>query len=250
MSIYLKSEKEIIKIKKACAIWKKVRETLIKNTKPNVSLKFLDNLANEVITKNNATASFHNYQGFPGYICISVNQELIHGIASDYRLKKNDLVTFDVGVTYDGYYCDAAFSVIVEPSDNQEAIKINEATKKALDEAIKIIKPGITVNDIAKKIYQVANETGYQVVKDFAGHGCGNYLHEDPLIFNYPTPKGNTRLIEDMIICIEPMFMTESDQYIIDSKNQWTVSSANKKLTCHWEHMVLITSDGCEVLTK
>ena len=246
--IYLKNEKDIQGIRLAAAIWKKVKAALIKATKPGVSTKKLDKIAADVIYENKATPSFYKYEGFPGYICISVNEQLIHGIAGEYILKKSDMITYDIGVTYKGYVCDAAFSVVLDKT-NKEALDIQDATLECLEEGIKQVIPGNRIGDISYAIQQTATRHGYQLIKDFGGHGCGLHVHEDPIILNYGMPHSGIKIVKGMVLCIEPMLMIDSDEYEVDTSNHWTVSSANKKLTCHEEHMVVVTEDGCEVLT-
>lgn len=246
--VIIKSKEDIECIKEAAAIWKKVRFAMYENAKPGVSLKYLDELANEIIVANNATAAFHNYLNFPGYICISVNECVIHGVPTEYILKDGDMVTFDVGVKYKNHYCDAAYTIII--NENVEAQKISDVCYQALNQAIEIIKPKITTHQISQTIQKYVEKNGYYVIRDFAGHGCGNQIHEDPLIPNYKSIfYPNVSLEENMVICIEPMILTKSNAYYIDSLDQWSVKSKNHLLTCHWEHMILITKDGCEVLT-
>lgn len=246
--IYLKSSQDIEGIKKAAEIWKKVKQALIKATKPGVSTKKLDKIAADVIYENNATPSFYKYDGFPGYICISVNEQLIHGIASDYVLKNSDMITYDIGVTYKGYVCDAAFSIVLDETNN-EAINIHLATKECLANAIAQVKPGNRIGDIAHAIEATACSHGYEVIKDYGGHGCGLFVHEDPIILNYGLAHTGIKIKSGMVLCIEPMLMIDSDEYVVDPINHWTVSAKNHKLTCHEEHMVAVTDDGCIVLT-
>lgn len=246
--IYLKTEKDIVGITKACNIWKKVKAELKKQTKPGISTKQLDKIAADVIAANGATASFYQYEGFPGHICISVNEQLIHGIPNDYILKKSDIVTFDIGVTFEGYVCDAAFSIVLD-TNNTEALEIQEATLDCLRNAINLIKAGARIGDISYAIQETAYYHGYQVIKDYGGHGCGLKVHEDPIILNYGQPNTGLKLKAGMVICIEPMLMTDSDEYVVDAQNHWTVSAKNGKLTCHEEHMVLVTDLGFQVLT-
>lgn len=246
--IYIKSQKDIEGIKLACAIWKKVRAKLIKETKPGVSTKKLDKIAADVIYQNKATPSFYKHEGFPGYICISVNDQIIHGVASDYVLKKSDIITFDIGVTYKGYICDAAFSIVLDEA-NIEARNIQLATLDCLKAGIEAIKPYGYVGDISAAIEAMAIARGYVVIRNYAGHGCGLHVHEDPLILNYGTAGTGPRLRPGMVICIEPMLLIDNPDVKVDPKNNWTVSSVNGKLTCHEEHMVLITETGVEVLT-
>lgn len=248
--IYLKSSDDIAKIKQACSIWKKVRAVLIEATKPGVSLITLDKLANKIATENDASCSFYKYAEFPKHICISVNDQLIHGIPNNYVIKENDLITFDVGITYQNHVCDAAFSLVVSPANNAKANKINRVTKLALDEALKLIKPDNYIGDISAKIYEIASTHGYDVIRDYGGHGCGNHVHEDPMILCFGKPHSGVKIRKNMVLCIEPMLLTNTHGYYIDPKNHWTVYSDNHELTCHWEHMVLVTDQGCEILTE
>ena len=248
--IYIKNQYEIEMIRQAAEIWKKIRAVLSKEAKQGVSLSYLDNLANDIAINSNATMSFYRYGDFPGHICISVNDQLIHGVPNDYILQNGDLVTFDVGVTYQSYVCDAAYSIIVGgKNQNPKALKIYDATVDCLSKAIEQIKPGNYVGDIESAIYTTAKDHGYEVIKDFTGHGCGIKLHEDPIIRCFGIIKTGPILRPGMTLCIEPMLLTKSDQYYIDKKNHWTVIAKNHELTCHEEHMVLVTEDGCEILT-
>ncbi|MCF0217539.1 MAG: type I methionyl aminopeptidase [Malacoplasma sp.] len=245
--IILKSKFEIEQIKKACQVWKIVKRELIKNSVVNKSLIELDKIAYETTIANNCKAPFYQYNGFSGYNCISVNEIIIHNIPNNYKLKNGDLVTYDVGIEYEGYICDAAFSLVI--GANAAAEKINQVCYQSLMAGIAQIKPNNRVGDISAAIQNVVESNGYFLLKNFGGHGCGRFLHEDPMILNYGKPHTGPVLKPNMVLCIEPMIMTESDAYYID-KNKWSVIAKNKKLTCHWEHMVLVTNDGCEILTE
>lgn len=247
--IQLKSEDDIKYIKLAAKIWKEVRDKLIANTKSGVTTKQLDIIAKDYIEQHDATCTFHKYNGFPGYICISVNDQLIHGIGSNYALKPGDLITFDIGVTYHKHVCDSAVSLVVPGKDNPTAEKINQATLQCLNESIKEAVIGNYIGDISNKIEVVATQNGYEVVRDFTGHGCGNQLHEDPSIPCYGKKHTGAAIVENMVLCIEPMLLTKTYKYYIDKKNNWTVYANNGLLTCHWEHMILITKHGPEILT-
>ncbi len=251
MSVIIKTADDLQKIRQAAAIWKTTRQVLQDFVKVGVSLKEIDALAKQTIEEHGGVPAFYGYGGFPSNICLSVNEVLIHGIASDYVLQDGDLITLDVGVIYDGHYCDAAYSIIVGEA-SEEATRINDVCYESLMRAIQIIKPNITTNsDIAETVQDYVESQGYEVVRDFTGHGCGNRLHEDPTISNYRCNWfKKTTLVPGMVICIEPMIMTESHKYIIDKTNNWAVIAKNKKLTCHWEHMLLITETGVEILTE
>ena len=247
--IYIKSNYEIEQIKKACSIWKEVRYKLTSFIKEGVSLLEIDEYARKLIEDDNGCkACFHNYNGFPGHICISVNDVVIHGVPTNYKLKYQDMVTCDIGVEYNSYICDAAFTVII--GDNSEAQKISDVCYNSLIEGIKQVKPNNTIGDISHAVQNYVEANGYKVISDFGGHGCGKKLHEDPIILNYGNKGSGAKLRPGMIICIEPMILTDNNAYYIDRKDNWSVISKNHKLTCHWEHMVLVTEDGCEILTE
>lgn len=247
--IYIKSNYEIEQIKKACSIWKEVRDKLTSFIKEGVSLLEIDEYARKLIEDDNGCkACFHNYNGFPGHICISVNDVVIHGVPTNYKLKYQDMVTCDIGVEYNSYICDAAFTVII--GDNSEAQKISDVCYNSLIEGIKQVKPNNTIGDISHAVQNYVEANGYKVISDFGGHGCGKKLHEDPIILNYGNKGSGAKLRPGMIICIEPMILTDNNAYYIDRKDNWSVISKNHKLTCHWEHMVLVTEDGCEILTE
>lgn len=246
--IFIKSELDIKLIKEAVIIWRKIRQMLIENTKIGISLNELDQKAYELASINNATCSFYKYRKFPKHICISVNDQLIHGVPNDYKIKDGDLVTFDVGIEYQNHHCDAAFNVIV--GHNEKAQHILSVANQALEEGIKKAIPNNHIGDISHAIEQCVHNNGYEVIEDFGGHGCGIKLHEDPLILNYGLTNSGVKLLKNMIICIEPMLLTLSNKYYIDPQNRWTVIAENHLLTCHSEHMVLITENGNEVLTR
>lgn len=246
--IFIKSEYDISQIKIASNIWKKVRDAIIKEAHIGTNLLYLESLAKKIINDNLATPAFKGYGGFKGEICISVNECIIHGVPKDYNIKKGDIISFDIGVNYNNYICDAAFTICFD-SDN-ETIKVNEVCKESLDEVIKILRPGIRVGDISNFIQEFVESRGFFILRDFGGHGCGIKLHEDPIILNYGEKSTGIELVPGMIICIEPMIMIGSNEYYIDKKDKWSVISKNKKNNAHWEHMILITENGCEVLTK
>ncbi|MGL4647177.1 MAG: type I methionyl aminopeptidase [Mycoplasmoidaceae bacterium] len=245
--IYIKSAFDISNIKEACKIWLWVKAKLLDYIKAGKTLKAIDLYAAELITSKSAICTFKDYQGFGGHICTSVNDVIIHGVPNSYALQEGDMLTLDIGVTFNNYVCDAAFTVII--GKNEEAEKISKVCYQALLEGIKVIKPRNSIGDISHAIETYVNDHGYQVLKDFGGHGCGIKLHEDPIILNYGKKGQGAILKPGMVICLEPMILTDSDQYYIDPKDQWSVKAKNHKLTCHWEHMILVTDDGYEILT-
>ena len=245
----IKTSDDITKIKAACTIWKNVRSAILSFVKPGITTKELDEFAANEIKSYNAIPTFYHLYDFPGNICISVNNQLIHGVPNNYVIQPNDMITCDVGVTYLDHVCDAAFTFIVDPSNDSKKQHILNATYDALIRAIKEIKPSAYLGTIGATIEATANEYGYEVIKDYGGHGCGNAPHEDPIVLDYGTPNTGMQLQPNMVLCIEPMLMDGTDKYKVNPTNNWTVTAKNKKLTCHYEHMVLVTNTGCEVLT-
>lgn len=247
MKVIIKTEDDIAKIKKAVSIWKIVRQTITENIKVGMSLDELDQLAKDTIISNGGTPTFYLKYGFPKNICISVNDCVIHGVPSDYKVKAQDKITFDMGVTYENHVCDAAFTLII--GENPEAEKISAVCKGSLLAVKEILKPGVSNWEIAAFMQEYIETRGYHVLRDFTGHGCGNDLHEDPSFPNYVDHRIPLyKLRKNMVICLEPMILTDSKAYEIDD-NGWSVIAQNHKLTCHWEDMFLITENGCELLT-
>lgn len=246
--ISIKNESEIVKMRKAGQVVAEIHRELAKMMKVGVTGKMLDLKAREIIKKHQATPSFLNYHGFPAVICVSVNEQLIHGIPNDTPLKLNDLVKIDAGAAVAGYHADAAFTITVgTPTKEQE--KIINVTKEALQKAIEMIKPGIRIGDIGATIQAYVESQGFYLPTSYTGHGIGRFLHEDPAIPNVGIANTGLRLHAGMTICIEPMVQTSTDRVKV-LKDQWTVVAADKKPTAHFEHTLLVTNDGCEILTK
>lgn len=207
--VSIKSASEIAKMRKAGKIVAEIHQELAKLIKVGTTGKMLDLKAREIIKKRQATASFLNYHGFPAVICVSVNEQLIHGIPNDTPFKLNDLVKIDAGAAFEGYHADAAFSMCVgQPTAEQE--KIISVTKEALQKAIEIIKPGIRIGDIGATIQAYVESQGFYLPTSYTGHGIGRFLHEDPAIPNVGMANTGMRLHAGMTICIEPMVQTST----------------------------------------
>ncbi len=246
--ILIKSDYDIAQIKKACAIWKQAKQAVLEFAKVGTSLKDIEKLVKKIIEKDDgAICAFKDYNGFMGEICMSVNSTVVHGVPSEYIIKKGDIVSFDMGVNYNGYICDAAFTMTFDCDSETE--KMNEVCKQSLYEGIKQAVNGNRVGDISNAIQTYVESNGFEILRNFGGHGCGIKLHEDPMILNYGKPGTGSKLVPGMVICIEPMVLIGSHEYFID-KDGWSVKSVNNKNTSHWEHMVLIKEDGNEILTE
>lgn len=238
--IIIKSNTEIDKIKTACEIWKKVRDVLTDALSPRIDLITLDTIARDTILAHGGKPAFKGYLGFPSNICISRNRIIIHGIPDRTPVLPGDKLTFDVGVEYNGYYCDAAFTRLIPPVDSKMQ-KLNDVTYDSLIAGINAIAVGKRVGVIGDAIKKCVSAcSDYYLLPDFCGHGCGKRIHEDPRILNDSNPNDGPLIREGMVLCIEPMVMTKNNAYTC-SGAQWNVQAKLPgSLVCHWEHMVLI----------
>ena len=245
--ISIKSQREIDLMVIAGNIVYETHKHIKPMIKPGVSLLELDAAAEKFILSKGAKPSFKGYDGFPNATCISVNEEVVHGIPSKRKLKKGDIVSIDIGAEYKGYHGDSAWSYIVE--DASDDIKyLMEHTKNALFEGINEVKPGNRIGDISYAIGKYAEEHHLGIVRELVGHGVGNHLHEDPNVPNYGIKGTGPLLKEGMVIAIEPMLNLGLEDIVIDD-NDWTISTLDGKPSAHFEHTVLVTKDGYQILT-
>ena len=214
---------------------------------PGMSTKDLDKIAYKEITRQGARPTFMGYHGFPASICASVNEEIVHGIPGKRILKNGDIVKVDVGATIDGFIGDAAISLPVGEV-TPEAMVLMEDTRISLEEGIKAAQPGGRVGDIGAAVQAYGESRGYGVVREFVGHGVGRFLHEDPQVPNYGQVGMGPLLRVGMCIAIEPMFNL-GDWHTKILEDQWTVITADGKLSAHFEHSIAITEQGPEILT-
>jgi methionyl aminopeptidase len=246
--IILKSQRELNYLRDAGRI---VAETLVevkKAVKPDVTTLELDRIAEQYIKSKGAVPAFKGYHGFPGNICASVNDEVVHGIPGLKRLKNGDNVSIDIGAIINGYCGDAAITVPVGEVD-AEVGKLIEVTEQSLYKGIEKAIAGSRLGDVSHSIQAYAEEHGYGVVRDFVGHGIGRNMHEDPQIPNYGLPGRGPRLKSGMTLAIEPMINAGTHEVKTLSDN-WTVVTADGKRSAHFEHTIAITADGPEILTK
>ena len=223
--------------------------TLLKRTvEPGITTRELDNIAYKEITSHGAKPTFKGYRGFPGSICASVNEEIVHGIPGKRVLKEGDIFKVDVGATIDGFIGDAAVSIPVGEV-SQEAIDLMDATRLSLEEGIKAARPGNRIGDIGAAVQTYSEARGYAVVREFVGHGVGRFLHEDPQVPNDGQPGRGQLLRAGMCIAIEPM-LNLGDWHTRILDDDWTVVTADGLLSSHFEHTIAITEDGPEILTK
>jgi len=215
--------------------------------KPGMTTKDLDKIAFKEITRQGAKPTFMGYRGFPASICTSLNEEIVHGIPGKRVLREGDIVKVDVGATIEGMIGDAAVSIAVGEV-SPEAIALMDDTRLSLEEGIKAAQPGGRVGDIGAAVQAYGESRGYGVVREFVGHGVGRFLHEDPQVPNYGQAGMGPLLRVGMCIAIEPMFnLGDWHTKILD--DEWTVITADGKLSAHFEHSIAITEDGPEILT-
>lgn len=245
----LKSKREIELMKQAGYIVALAHKAVENAIKPGISTKELDRIAYDVITKNGATPSFLNYNGFPGSICTSINEVVIHGIPSDkIRLKDGDIISIDIGASYKGYHGDAARTIPCGNVSN-ELLNLIEVTKQSLFEGLKYAKPGCHLSDISHAIEVYAKSNNFDVVEEYTGHGVGSSLHEEPFIPNFGEAGHGPILKPGMTLAIEPM-ITFGKKDIKVLNDNWTVKTVDSKPAAHYEESIVITDTGYEILTK
>lgn len=248
MKIIIKSPREIALIRKAGSIIADLFDYLKVHTRAGISTKELDKLAESFIRSHGGIPTCKGYEGFPGAICISVNDTLLHGIPSkSIILKDGDIVSYDVCVTYEGYIADACRTFPVGEVTS-EAKRLMETTKRCFFEAVKLIKPGVHLGDISQKIYETGTSEGYTLTRDYGGHGVGREMHEDPFVLNYGEKGTGVILKKGMVIAVEPM-LNEGKVELYTLDDGWTVKTLDGKLSCHYENTIAITDDGYEILT-
>jgi methionyl aminopeptidase len=245
--IIVKSPREIEQLKRSNTIVAEVFEKLKGMIVPGITTKELDQVAEEYIVLRGAHPAFKGYRGFPATLCISINEEVVHGIPSQRRLKEGDIVSLDVGVNFVGYYGDAAITFPVGEVD-PEAKRLLEVTEKALYIGIEKAKVGNRLFDISYAIQGWVESHGFSVVRDFVGHGIGRDLHEEPQIPNFGAPHQGPRLEKGMVFALEPM-VNEGTYEVRVLSDGWTVVTADGKRSAHFEHTIAITEDGAEILS-
>jgi methionyl aminopeptidase len=246
--IILKSPREIEHLRKANAIVAEVLQKLREFVAPGVITKELEQVADEIIHSKGGISAFKGYRGFPGSICISINEEVVHGIAGNRRLETGDIVSLDVGVKLNGYFGDGAISLPVGEVDPASR-KLLEVTEKALAIGIKQATAGNRLFDISHAVQAWVEAHGFSVVRDFVGHGIGRDLHEDPQIPNFGIPHQGPRLEKGMVFALEPM-VNEGTHQVQILDDDWTVVTADRKRSAHFEHTIAITEGEAEILTK
>lgn len=246
--ISLKSNREILLMKEAGDVVKKVFEALKAATKAGISTQELDDIAGRVMKENDSVSGSKGYYDYPGEICISVNETLVHGIPSKkIVLKEGDIVSYDVVVKKHGYYADACRTYPVG-TISAEAKRLIEVTRSSFYEAVKLVKPGVHLGDISASVQKYCEAAGYNLSRDYTGHGIGKNMHEDPSVPNVGKEGTGPILKEGMCICIEPMVCQGKGETRVLGDG-WTAKTKDGKLSCHYENTVVVTAEGYEIIT-
>lgn len=245
--IYLKSSEEAQIIRDNGVILGKAQAEVAKLVGEGVRTKDLDKVAEEFILDNGGKPSFKNYNGFPATLCISVNDVVVHGIPSGRELKEGDIVSVDCGVYKNGYHADSAYTYMVGEVDAITK-KLLIDTKRSLFEGIALVKPGNRVGDISYGIQSFTENLGYGVVRELVGHGVGKFLHEAPEVPNFGKRGNGPKLQAGMVIAIEPM-ITQGKRFVVQENDNWTIRTEDRKPAAHFEHTVLVTKSGYDILT-
>jgi methionyl aminopeptidase len=243
-----KNNEQIEGIRKSCSLLSRLLTEIRPLVQPGASLLELDRFARDFILRHGGRPAFLGYEGYPATLCLSVNEVVIHGIPDERRLTEGDIVGLDSGIDLGGYFSDAAVTWAVGRV-GPEAERLMRVTRECLDKAIEAVVPGARIHDISRAVFRQATGAGFGVVRQYCGHGVGLEMHEDPQIPNYVSPGPNPRLLPGMVLAIEPMINAGTgDVRLLD--DDWTVVTLDGSLSAHYEHTVLVTETGHEVLTS
>lgn len=246
--ISIKSEREIELMRYAGHINYLTHEEIKKHLKPGIRTEELDKIAHDFIIKNDCIPSCLGYEGYPKSICISINDEVVHGIPSKRRIKNGDIVSIDFTVRYKGYESDAARTYIIGEASLEEK-ELVENTKKALYEGLSKVKSGAKIGDVSHAIEEYAHSHGLSVVEALVGHGVGSKMHEEPDVPNYGEAGTGKVLKKGMTIAIEPMLTLGKKDVCLTDQDDWVIVTEDESASAHFEHTILVTEDGYEILT-
>ncbi|CAL28367.1 type I methionyl aminopeptidase [Staphylococcus carnosus] len=246
----VKTEEELQGLKEIGYICALVRDKMQAATKPGVTTKELDDIAKELFEEHGALSAPIHDENFPGQTCISVNEEVAHGIPGKRKIREGDLVNIDVSALKNGLYADTGISFVVgEPSDPMKE-KVCEVAEEAFDNAMKKVKPGSKLSQIGKAVHATARKNDLKVIRNLTGHGVGSSLHEAPsYVLNYFDPKDKTLLKEGLVLAVEP-FISSNATFVTEGKNEWAFETSDKSYVAQIEHTVIVTKDGPLLTTK
>ena len=245
--IIIKSSREIEQLRRPNAIVAEVLQRLRKAVVPGVTTQELDQITEEVILSKGALPAFKGYRGYPASLCASINEQVVHGIPNQRRLEEGDIISLDVGASLNGYFGDAAITLPVGNID-PEAERLLKVTERALTLGIEQARKGNRLFDISFAVQSWVESHGFSVVRDFVGHGIGKNLHEEPQIPNFGSPHQGPRLEEGMVFALEPM-VNEGTYEVKILSDGWTVVTADRKRSAHFEHTIAVTDGDPEILT-
>ncbi len=245
--VHLKTGEEVQLIKESAQILGKAHGEVARLIKPGVKTSALDKVAEEYIRDNGGVPSFKNYNGFPATLCISVNDVVVHGIPGNYELKETDIITVDGGVFFKGFHSDSAYTYPLESVD-KETLLLLERTYDSLFKGIEKAKAGNRIGDVSYAVQSYVESFGYGVVRELVGHGIGKNLHEDPEVPNFGKQGKGVKLVAGMVFAIEPM-VNRGTKNVIQENDGWTIRTADKKPSAHFEHTVAVLEEKTEVLT-
>ncbi len=246
--IPLKSEDDLQGLRRSGKILAQIMRRLTKAVKAGVTTAELDGLADDLIAKEGVVPAFKGYKGYPCSLCVSLNEEVVHGIPCGRLITDGDIVSIDIGIIFDGYFSDCATTIPVGRIDSRVK-KLLEVTKRSLYEGIKKARPGNHLFDISAAVQRYVEQNGFSVVRQFVGHGIGRQLHEEPEIPNFGRPHEGPMLVPNMVLAIEPMVNLGTwECRILD--NGWTAVTKDGRQSAHFEHTVAITDQGPEILTQ
>lgn len=246
--IVTKSPQELEWMREAGRIVAVTHQALKKIIEPGVSTLELDAVAEQVIKDHDAVPSFKGYGGFPGSICTSVNEQLVHGIPSKRKLKQGDLISIDIGAKYKGYHGDSAWSYAVDRMSDED-LRLMQVTEASLYKGLEEAKPDARLSNVSHAIQTHVEAEGFSIVREYVGHGIGMDLHEDPQIPNYGVAGRGPRLKAGMVLAIEPM-VNAGGRQVKTLDDRWTVVTEDGKKCAHYEHTIAVTESGFEILTK
>lgn len=245
--ISVKTDRELEIMRRACKITAAARALAGEMVRPGVTTGEIDKALHDFIVSQGAKPSFLHYQGYPGSVCISVNEVVIHGIPGNRVLKEGDIVSVDVGACWQGFHGDCA-ATFACGTISQEAQRLIDVTKQSFFEGIRFARQGNRVSDISHAVQTYVEANGFSVVRAFVGHGVGEHLHEEPSVPNYGAPGKGPRLVKNMTIAVEPMVNVGTHEVRV-LKDGWTTVTADGKLAAHYENSILITDGEAEILT-
>lgn len=245
--IRIKTPQELERMRASNRLAARLLGELADAVRPGVRTRDLDEQAAAWLKREGAKSAFKGYRGFPGHICASVNEEVVHGIPGDRRIALGDLVSLDVGVIFEGFVGDTARTVMVGVSD-PERLRLVAVAERALDAAMRAVRDGVRLSDLSHAVERTAVEAGFSVVREFVGHGIGRRLHEEPQIPNFGPPGCGPVLKAGMTLAIEPM-INLGTAAVETLEDGWTVVTQDRKPSAHVEHTVAVTADGVEILT-